>query len=282
MNKSEIFDLMLVTIVLGFCFSFRNWGSGSNFWQTGLVNLLITSGVVFISILMHEVLHKAVGKKYAVDVKTKTWKTSLFLAILSTILTNGYFVFAAVWSIILNGKKIYTYGKKYSFPGPRQRAKIALIGPVSNFLLGVIGYALFLKTGNFIAKQIAYINFYIAVFNLFPFFRVLYLWINAPMMKLKKYGKVSENYWMKYIDRTLLNFQKSSAKNEEIAFNEGEMVFFGSRPFWFFFFPLILLSEIFIILTNNILLSLFLGFLISAGVWLSEQHLVEEKVKYEG
>ena len=40
-SKSEIIDLILVTLVLGFCFSFKDWGMGAFDVTFGLRNFFI-------------------------------------------------------------------------------------------------------------------------------------------------------------------------------------------------------------------------------------------------
>ncbi len=281
MNKDEIIDIILVTIILGFCFSFRNWSGNIVFYKdvAGITNLLITCLVVLIAVLIHEASHYFVAKKYFAEVKTKTWKAFLVLALLSTFITNGYFVFAAVWSIAIIKSPLFSIGEKRTFLGPRKRAKIALIGPLINFALGIIGFLFFVKTGSFFAKKLVEVNLYLAVFNLFPFFRFIYLTFNIPMLRDNKY---KQNYWQKYVHKMLSGFKSTRNPPEgHVTFNEGEMVFFGSRPYWFFFFPLILTSSIMIFLTSKIFISLLIGLLIASMSWLIEHYFVEIHVKPE-
>jgi Zn-dependent protease len=283
MNSSEIRDIILVSLVLGFCFSYRNWGSGDNFLSVGLTNLAITTGIVFLSVALHILIQKIFASKYYVTARTRTWKLSLILALLSTVLTNGHFVFSAIWGLIISGKQIYQVGKKFEFVGPRARAKIAVVGPILNFLLGMVGFAVYLKTNSYFMQQLAYINFYFAVFNLFPFFRAIYLMLNKPMMKLNRKG---ENYWMKYLHKSLADLQKTTNPDEKISFSEGEVVFFGSRPTWFFFFPLILFSIVLTLITLNIKISLLISLLASIIIWCIDHYFIEmagfrDKPKYE-
>ncbi len=281
MNKDEIIDIILVTIVLGFCFSFRNWSGNIIFYKDsiGIFNFLITTLIVLITILIHELAHSLYARKFFAEVKTKTWKSFLVLALLSTFLTNGYFVFAAVWSIAIVQTKLFSIGHRRPFLGPRKRAKIALIGPVINFIIGIIAFVIYSKTGDFFMQKLFEINFYLAIFNLFPFFRVLYLIINIPMIQKNKKG---ENYWQKYVHRMLSGFKSTRNPPEGyVAFNEGEMVLFGSRPYWFFFFPLILISTIMIFLTSQIFISLLVGFLVALVSWIIEHYYIEIKVKPE-
>ena len=280
MNKSEIINIILVSIVLGFCFSFRDW-SGIPIFQDyiGFTNLLIACGAVLISLLANEVAYKLMGSRYSAEVKTKTWKASLFLAILSTFITNGYFIFTAIWSVIIKQKELFAHGKPDYFLGPRTRGKIALAGPLINFILGLFSFFMFMQTGSYIMKKLFEINFYLAIFNLFPFFRLIYLAINIPLLKANKIGR---NYWQKYVHRSLSGFKSTAnPKPDEVFFTSGEGVFFGSRPYWFFFFPLILVSVIMIFLTQQILISLLFAILIAAVVWVTEHFLIEVKVPPE-
>ncbi len=136
-TRSEVLDLILITIVLGFCFSFRDWGFGAFDAFAGLRNFFVALILTGLSVGLHELAHEFAGQRYGVKIITKTWKPILLLALLSTLFTNGWIVFAAVWSILIISPT-YRIGRKALHSGPYERAKIAAVGPAVNIALLLI------------------------------------------------------------------------------------------------------------------------------------------------
>jgi len=91
--ETELKDLFIIIVVLGFCFSFR-W-SGPETLSSWLFNFLIATLLVAISVGFHELVHTLVAEKMSAKVKMQVWSTGILIAILSTILSNGLIVFAA-------------------------------------------------------------------------------------------------------------------------------------------------------------------------------------------
>lgn len=221
--QNEVLDLIIVTLVLGFCFSFRDWGVNQFDFAIGLENFLIVMLLTALSVGLHELAHGFISQHYGVRVITKTWKPILLLALLLTFLTNGWLVFAAIWSIIIVSP-IYRLGRKFTHMGPYERAKVALVGPLVNIFLLIIAGLLYSIKPIFIFEKLMFINGTLAVFNLFPFFRFL------PLLFVRRESA------FKGLHRALMGLQRHERDLGEIPFMEGELIFFGSRPIWVFAF----------------------------------------------
>ncbi|MBT7062446.1 M50 family metallopeptidase [Candidatus Woesearchaeota archaeon] len=262
MDKSEFKLLAITTIVLGFCFSFRDWGISQFNIGVGIRNFILATILVAISIGIHEIVHKRFAKKYDATVKFKTWNSLLFAALLITILTNGYIIFAAVWVVVISSK--YVLRPKHKFPhmGPWERAKIAAVGPFSNFILALIAGILAIKTGAFVWHKLMVINFWLATMNLFPFFRVI------PLTMMVGQGDV----------RAMTHkLKKVVWHKNDIPYMEGEMIYFGSRLLGTFLLTLTIITAILTVYFNRIFLALSMGILGSIIMFFVIYHYLEPK-----
>ena len=144
LDYSWFLILALITWILAqnyFPQEFKNWSQFA-YWSVGL----ITSFVFFLSILLHELGHSVIAKRYKIKVRRIT-----------------LFIFGGVAEIVKEP--------------PKSSAEfwIAIAGPITSFLLAGIFYFLQLaSSGNeyLVAafRYLAYINFILAVFNLIPGF----------------------------------------------------------------------------------------------------------------
>jgi len=257
MDKSEFKLLATTTLVLGFCFSFRDWGISQFNIGIGIRNFILATVLVAISIAIHEIVHK----RDAI-VEFKTWNSLLFAALLITILTNGYVIFAAVWVVVISSKYILRPKHKSPHLGPWERAKIAAIGPFSNFILALIAGVLFMRTGAFVWNKLMIINFWLAAMNLFPFFRVI------PLTMMVGQGDV----------RAMTHkLKKVVWHKNDIPYMEGEMVYFGSRILGTFLLTLTVTTAIITVYFDRILLALGIGILSSIVIFFIAYHYIEPK-----
>lgn len=120
---------------------FKNW-SVPEYWAAGI----ITSLMLFVSVIFHELGHSIVAIKYKIKVKR-----------------IHLFIFGGIAEI--------------AGEPPKASAEfwIAIAGPIVSFLLSGVFYALMVITANLpfvfaIFKYLAFINFVLSVFNLIPGF----------------------------------------------------------------------------------------------------------------
>ena len=260
MEREEIKWLVIATLVLGFCFSFRDWGEPVFNFGIGLKNFILVSILVGFSVLVHEFAHKKVAKKYDADIKFKTWPALLFAALLITILTNGYFIFAAVWVVSISTKHMLRPRHKYPHLGPWEGAKIAASGPISNFFLALVAAYFFVRTGGFFWEKLMIINFWIAAMNLFPFFRIV------PAFMLGS---------QRTIHNITYKLSKGIYGKTNIPYMEGEVIFFGSRVLGIFLLILTAITAILVMHYKLIFIGLLVGVISAVAVYMFMQYYVE-------
>jgi len=263
----EIQEFLIISVVLGFIFSFRTWGDTVFNASTGIRNFVMITILVIFSVLIHEVVQRWYGSRHGVTIRFKTWGLLIIAAIVITILTNGYFPFAAIWVMTISrGSRDSLFRLGRTHLGPYERAKIALAGPLANFILFVIAAYFFYRNPVFLWEQLMFINAGLAIFNVFPFFRVI------PAVIIGS-------------TRTIHNFAYKTRKTlqmrlEGIPYMEGEILFFGSRPMGVFFFSLMLTAISVVYIFENIFWGAIISLVFSFSIYLAWMYWFEPWGKY--
>ena len=243
LQPGELKDLTIIALVLAFCFAFR-WEGVTTIGAWG-INFILVFILVALSLSVHEVAHRWAATKYLARVRSKIFLSGIIAALVLVFVTNGYFIFAALWAITI--KSIYTYRPGKPYPkwhlGPYDRAKIAIVGPLASFALAIVAKLLIPVLGP-IAQKLMIINLWIAVINLFPFSTILPIvfWRMAPIIS------------------------KEVAKGTPYV--EGEFVFFGSRSMWAFSFVFVLIGSFGLVFIKSLMLSLLLAFSVAFILYL--------------
>ena len=77
--KREILNLIIAALVLGFIFSFRNWGPGETVvLNIGLTNFIRTSILSMVVLLIYQLSHKLIAYENDCLSKFKIWGISKF------------------------------------------------------------------------------------------------------------------------------------------------------------------------------------------------------------
>lgn len=147
-TASEVRDIIISLIALAFIFSYPEIFSDP--YQ--IIFYIVVVGLAFIG---HELSHKFAAIKLGYYAGYKMWVEGLVLALLFAILTNGNIVFAAPGAVIF-------YHSIFKYPKRKEIGLIGLAGPLFNIAL----FSIFLFTP---FKSIAFINGWLALFNLIPF-----------------------------------------------------------------------------------------------------------------
>ncbi len=194
-SKSEIKHLIVASVVLGFIFSFTEWGTTSFDPVTGVLNWLKTIIISLIALLIHILAHKFIAFKSHAIIEFRTWsiqrygirksstypiKTAGFsipflpigiiLSLLVIFLSAGKGIFAAVESFIITdvktekriSRRLSEYSPRFIELTETEIALISLIAPIVSTLLAVI----FLNTP---FHKFGLINMYIAIYSMLPF-----------------------------------------------------------------------------------------------------------------
>jgi hypothetical protein len=252
MDKQEVKYILITSVVLGFCFSFRDWGKQAFNFDAGLSNLILTTLLVFLSIAIHEIAHRKAGDKYNAQISFKTWHSLLFGALLITILTDGYIVFSAIWVVAISTKHVLRPRHKYPHLGPWESAKIAATGPVTSFAFGLLAAIIAFKTGSYIWNKLMIINLSFAVFNIVPFFRII------PALM----GGSTD-----FIHNVSYKLSKHTWQNVKQTYMEGELVFFGSRTLSIFLMTLIFVTSFLVLTSKAVFVSLIIGIFAAVALY---------------
>ncbi len=147
-KTSEVRDIILSLIILSFAFAYPNVFSST------FIVILVAVGLGF---LLHELAHKFAANRFGCKAEYKAYYNGLGLAVLLAVLTNGSFVFAAPGAVYFGGLHL----------GKNKIGLVALAGPVTNIALFLISVALLPVSPLF--GFIAFVNIWLALFNLLPF-----------------------------------------------------------------------------------------------------------------
>lgn len=125
--------------------------------------------------LLHELAHKFTAQRYGYAADYEASPLGLLLALGLSFATGGSFVFAAPGAVMIRGRQA-AYGYEYwdSYKAAKEFAYISVSGAVVNLALAVsfITVSIFAAPGGLmqtILIRSAFINVFLAVFNLIPF-----------------------------------------------------------------------------------------------------------------
>ncbi len=159
--RTETKELLISWLTLSVAFSFY----GANFFNLGSFAYLLPISLVAVGtgFIFHELAHRYVARRYGCYAEYRMWQLGLLLALFLPIVTLGNFFFAAPGAVYIACEYI----------SRRKEAYIALAGPLANIMVGIFflfvafatpfsGYVLDLVV------RAAYLNFFLAFFNLVP------------------------------------------------------------------------------------------------------------------
>jgi Zn-dependent protease len=163
-SQKEINDLLLSWIVLSVAFAvfrrggiFRLMSSPGAFLEMPvyIVQMLIIVGTAFV---LHELSHKYVAQNYNLWAEYRKWTGGLLMALFLSL--TGFIFFAAPGAVMVGSTGWIT---------PEIEAKTSIAGPASNIAVGIVAL-LVMTAGVFplFLRELALINFFLAVFNLIP------------------------------------------------------------------------------------------------------------------
>lgn len=164
-SKTEIIHLLAAWIVLSICFSTKYFFRFYSMFPLILTVYLCVVGTGFV---FHELAHKFTAQKYGYWSEFRLWSWGLAMALFSSLLTLGSFIFAAPGATyILPRYNTYEWSEKF------ERKKIGIIslsGPLSNIFWASIFFFLSRFNGLLaIAGNVGFqVNLWLAAFNMIP------------------------------------------------------------------------------------------------------------------
>jgi Zn-dependent protease len=159
-SKGEIIQILIAIGVLTIAFSFAlTPGLPLSNIPLALSNIPLAFLAIVTAFFCHELGHKFMGQRYGYWSEFRMFPMGLILALFLGLFTG--FVFAAPGAVTIMGH-----------PNRDEYGKISVIGPLINISLAAIFYMLAISTPIGISRIfvfIAFINAFLAFFNLLPF-----------------------------------------------------------------------------------------------------------------
>ena len=152
-TRIEQRDLAISVVVLTFAFAMA-------FRSLSPFGISVSFLAVFTGFFIHEMGHKFVAQRYGLWSEYRMWPLGLLIAAMFSI---AGFLFAAPGAVVISGFVL----------DRRIHGKIAAAGPMMNMVLAVLCYGLsylpMSVTSVIVLHFVAYINAWLAFFNLIPF-----------------------------------------------------------------------------------------------------------------
>jgi hypothetical protein len=178
LEKKEILHLFIASLVIGFIFSFREWGPGQTFdVNIGLTNLIRYTIISILVLLIYITTQKLCALRHGAISNFRIWsfkqywlsKSSKFkkplpigilLPILLSFFSNGHIKFATVGTSEIT--EIRRIGKSFKHLTGWETAVIHLAGPLTLSFLSIILFPL--ET----FSKLIYVSYTIAIFSMIP------------------------------------------------------------------------------------------------------------------
>ncbi|HLC19790.1 MAG TPA: hypothetical protein VJK72_02650 [Candidatus Nanoarchaeia archaeon] len=168
-SHTEIKDLAIATVVLGFVFSFRDWGSGGVDILVGVRHFLTTVILAALSLFVHESAHRIMALLIGYKAEFKLWWGGLLASLILVFISNGRIPLAlpgGVVNAILIRQRLgeFRYGLNYW-----ENGLIALYGPLANLALAFVA-KVFLNffPDSFLFEKLLFLNIVMAICTMLP------------------------------------------------------------------------------------------------------------------
>ena len=159
-SRQEIIHILIAMAVLTIAFSFAFAPYPPLTHVAEVIGFLPLSFLAIVTAFFcHEIAHKYVGQKFGYWSEFRMYPQGLLFALFLGIAAG--IVFAAPGAVQIFGR-----------PNREEMGKIAVAGPSTNLVLGLIFIGIWFISNGIIASIsffIAYINVFLALFNLLPF-----------------------------------------------------------------------------------------------------------------
>ena len=128
------------------------------FQLIGIALLAVSTGFIF-----HELAHRMVARRFGYIAKFEMWPAGLFIALVSSLMG---FIFAAPGAVVIRPGNIIIADHKTQM---ENLGLISIAGPATNIAIAVLFLVLDAIYPTLIFYLGAYINTWLAIFNLIPF-----------------------------------------------------------------------------------------------------------------
>jgi len=155
-SKTELIHLFISIVILTIAFASAFSYPVYVRWRYFLYKAIPMAFLAIITaFVFHELAHKFTGQKYGYWSEYRMFPQGLLFALLLGLTTP--FVFAAPGAVTIFG-----------MPTREEGGKIAMAGPLTNIIVSIVFYILSLFCFQNIFRFVAWVNIFLAAFNLIP------------------------------------------------------------------------------------------------------------------
>ncbi len=169
-SRREIRDLSIAIIIVGFIFSFRDWGIGSNVdVPYGIRNFIISIVIAAISFFVHESAHRIFALWIGFKAEFQLWWGGLITSLVLAFASNGLIQLVLPGGMVLavlvrHRLGEFRYGLNYW-----ENGIIAMYGPLSNLFLAFIAKLfLVLFPASAFFQKLLFMNVIFAICTMLP------------------------------------------------------------------------------------------------------------------
>lgn len=149
-SQEEIRDIAIALIALTVIFSYPN-----------LQTFATAFAIIVIAFLLHELAHKFVAQKYGSVAFFKIWPFGILIGL--ALMLVGI-IFVAPGAVVIYGKRFGRWKYENTRATIREMGLVSVSGPLVNIFVALVSFGL----PGFFFAQLAYINTFLAFFNLLP------------------------------------------------------------------------------------------------------------------
>ena len=167
-TKKEVLWLCITAIVLGFIFSFRQWGTTKFNIAIGMQNFLVSIVIVFVVLSVNEAAQRISALIEGYRTSYKPWIPGLVIGLLLTFLSDGRLIFLVPGAAAISFLGVHRLGKSFYAENYKHLGWIAMSGPIAVMVLAIILRALYPVFESEIILKIVRICVWIALFSMIP------------------------------------------------------------------------------------------------------------------
>lgn len=164
----ELRGLLIAIFIVAFIISFKDWGTTTFDFRTGLKNLFNAVLIVALSILIHDMGQRLWGLAIGFRIEYKMWTFGLIIALVIAFVSNGSLWLIAPAGFMLHhlaGHRLgfFRYGINYF-----GQAMVALAGPLFTLMLVILLKVLSAFSPNPLLQKAVMFNVVYAITSLLP------------------------------------------------------------------------------------------------------------------
>lgn len=162
-------NLIVISLVLGFIYSFKDWGLGNTIDVAfGLTNLLIAIIIAFISIYVHVAAQRLHALRLGYKPELKTWPYGLMGGVIICFITNGAAVLPLYGGTEIHMIVKHRIGHFRHGVNMVNMGLVAMMGPLANLFLAYFIKIFNVGIGSSVLNKMILINLMLAVWTMLP------------------------------------------------------------------------------------------------------------------